>query len=362
MDGEGIEDLSLSVLLGSPGDAVRGFGVATRVAFWTSPTGLRSDINFVWNSPTSQLLVADGTAARPAYSFVSDSDTGMRYASGGLALSTSGVTRVTIAGSGEVAIPSFGGGAGLLVLGTAEPIITTDTADGSDTKRLIICGGGNNASSRGATFGCFGNEQVPFGGLMQMAAGNVSSGEVNMYVGAGIQALTVRSTGTVGILDTAPFARLSVRSSVSTEEVIRLETVGGVGTYSAFAPVRPDLYAIQGRVLTTDATVTTLQAISFATSVTVLVESRVVARRTGGAAGTAEDSAGYLIYMVVKSVAGVATIVGLQTLAFAAEDQVLWNATWVSLAGGVTLSLRVTGAVSNNITWHVTTIITDVST
>ncbi len=119
-------------------------------------------------------------------------------------------------------------------------------------------------------------------------------------------------------------------------------------------------YAVtQGTVNTTDATVTAAQTIAIPTTKTVLLEARVVARRTGGASGTTGDSAGYVRIATVKNIAGTVSIVSPppQT-SFTAEDQVAWNATMA--VSGTNIVVNVTGAAGNNITWDVTTIYQEV--
>lgn len=107
----------------------------------------------------------------------------------------------------------------------------------------------------------------------------------------------------------------------------------------------------QARVATTDATVTTIATIAIPTTTSVLIEARVVARRTGGSSGTAEDGAAYVIYALYKNVAGTATEIN-ETTAFTGESQSGWDCS-VSGSGGDAL-IRVTGAANNNVTWHVT--------
>jgi len=107
---------------------------------------------------------------------------------------------------------------------------------------------------------------------------------------------------------------------------------------------------IEGYVTTTDATVTTVATIPIPASTSVLMEIHVVARRTGGIAGAAEDGAGYMIQALYKNVAGTATLIGLGNLDFSAESQGAWNVSQ-SPSGGDVL-VRVTGAVDNNVSWH----------
>lgn len=126
----------------------------------------------------------------------------------------------------------------------------------------------------------------------------------------------------------------------------------------------PNYRLFNGRVTTTDATVTTLLAFTIPATTTVLLEARVVARRTGGASGTAEDAAAYIIKAAVKNVAGTATLVtagatASPTVDFDNNDQAAWTAT-IDVTGA-TARVRVTGAASNNVTWHCALIVQNVS-
>jgi hypothetical protein len=109
----------------------------------------------------------------------------------------------------------------------------------------------------------------------------------------------------------------------------------------------------QQRVATTDATVTTLQSITIPASTTVQIHARVTARRTGGASGTAEDGAGYTIIGTFKNVAGTATQIGATTALSTHESQAAWDCVFDVTAA--TARIRVTGAASNNVTWHTVT-------
>ena len=116
----------------------------------------------------------------------------------------------------------------------------------------------------------------------------------------------------------------------------------------------------QARVATTNATQTTLATITIPATTTVKIRASVVARRTGGAAGTAEDGAGYEIVATVKNVAGTATLIGAVAALVTQEDQAAWDAT-IDVTGA-TARVRVTGAVDNTVTWHATYEVEYVST
>ena len=137
----------------------------------------------------------------------------------------------------------------------------------------------------------------------------------------------------------------------------KLEVVGDVASTTNVAFFRtvqtnddPNSVLTQARVATTDATVTTLLTIATASNTTYLVRAFVAARRTGGASGTASDSAGYTFVGTFKNASGTLTQVGTTTAVHTAEDQAAWNATFD--VSGTDIRIRVTGAANNDITWH----------
>jgi hypothetical protein len=110
-------------------------------------------------------------------------------------------------------------------------------------------------------------------------------------------------------------------------------------------------YAIgQESIATTDATPTVLQSVATPNDSVILVESRVISRRTGGAAGANGDCYVEVRHARLKNVGGVLTI--LQGAAFIQGDQA-WTHLWV--VNGATAELQVTGAVDNDVTWHTST-------
>lgn len=152
-----------------------------------------------------------------------------------------------------------------------------------------------------------------------------------------------RATGYVGIGLTALAAKLHVLQPTLGEPVMWL-TSTSTGT-------DPNDVVYQNRITTTNATVTTLHTFVIAASNTWFIEVKVVARRTGGTAGTAEDGAAYVIRGTFKNIAGVATIIGAIQQSYVAEDQAGWDATF-DVDGAGNARVRVTGALNNNIVWH----------
>src|SRR5690606_7846477 len=100
-------------------------------------------------------------------------------------------------------------------------------------------------------------------------------------------------------------------------------------------------------VATTDATATTLFTVILSDEKTYYIRAVVVARRTGGSAGDAGDSAAYVVSGCFKRTGGgAATLVGAVQADFAADDQAGWNCTLDTDTNNV--RIRVTGAVDNN--------------
>lgn len=103
-------------------------------------------------------------------------------------------------------------------------------------------------------------------------------------------------------------------------------------------------------VSTTNATVTTIATIPIPSNTTVLIEGKVVARRTSGVAGSAQDGAGYIIAGTFKNISGTATDIGTSSI-YSAEDQAAWSVGF-NKSGGNAL-VQVTGATDNNIDWKI---------
>jgi len=134
-------------------------------------------------------------------------------------------------------------------------------------------------------------------------------------------------------------------------EVLRLESVSTGDD--------PNYQAFQNRVATTDATVTAIHTIALNDNSVYLIHAYVAARRTGGTGGTVGDSAGYTIIGTFKrSAAGVATQIG-STIKTSQEDQAGWDADFG--VSGNNVLINMTGAVNNNITWHTTVFLSNLS-
>lgn len=115
----------------------------------------------------------------------------------------------------------------------------------------------------------------------------------------------------------------------------------------------PEEVVYQGRVATTDGTITTIFTLGTATSTTYFVDATVIGRRTGGGSGTDSDSAGYKLYGTFKNNgSGTLAQVGSTSATATHESQAGWDCVFAT--SGTNVLLRVTGAAANNVTWHTT--------
>lgn len=124
-----------------------------------------------------------------------------------------------------------------------------------------------------------------------------------------------------------------------------------------FEPVSGVLMDIQSATInTTTAATTSIQLIAIPTGAVVMIEARVHSRKTGGAGvGTTGDGNAYIRTVKAKNVGGTVTI-GTVASTFTSEDIAAFNAT-LSVSG-TNVSVDVSGAVNDNVTWTSTCIIT----
>lgn len=150
------------------------------------------------------------------------------------------------------------------------------------------------------------------------------------------------SDDSVGIGTNAPARKLDVNGDMIVRDDFRIENAGGV-----------NFEIKQGAVNTTDATLTTAQSIPVPADSMVLIEARILGRKTSGAGvGATGDGAAYVRTARFKNIGGTVTIHNLQS-DFTSEDQAGWNGLLAVV--GTNAVVRVQGSANNNMTWEVTT-------
>lgn len=192
---------------------------------------------------------------------------------------------------------------------------------------------------------------IGLNGSSQFLIDPITSGSgTKIFFGDGSTGVKV----TMGDLDCVGITATSATFTTSTLEttVLALTTVATNDD--------PILVWQQGRTTTTDATVTTIQTITTSSNTCIMIDAKVVARRTGGTAGTAGDVAAYGRRAAFKNVSGVLTQIGTTLAIGTFESQAGWDCTIDS--SGTNIRVRGTGAANNDVTWHATTQISRVGT
>jgi hypothetical protein len=111
------------------------------------------------------------------------------------------------------------------------------------------------------------------------------------------------------------------------------------------------VYGIRTQVTaqTTDNTVTAIIRVPVREGTTVMIDCKIVARRTGGSSGSDGDSAFYNLTGAYKNVGGTLTGIGTPVLQ-GGEDQSGWNVGFSN--SGTEATVTVLGANNNEITWE----------
>lgn len=219
--------------------------------------------------------------------------------------------------------------------------VALNTASGADATAL-----GSGTTASGAASLAFGATSVASG------ANSVAGGNACTADGATSVALGNRSKvgGFAGAFVFADSQALDLTATTSNQLKTRF---GGGWVYNNGADsTDPNYSVLQAAVSTSNATVTTLQSLSFPADCTALVEVFVTAERLSGTGGATGDSAAYKRTLRVKSIAGALTIKDLQS-DYTSEDQAGWNCT-IDVSGS-NARVRVTGAANNTVKWHTTT-------
>lgn len=159
-------------------------------------------------------------------------------------------------------------------------------------------------------------------------------------------------TGAAVFADSPTLVTPNIGAATGSSLVLTQGTIGNaVQTLKSTATNDdPTETTYHARAATTDATVTGIFTYAIPASTTVFIEAKVVARRTGGVAGSAEDGAIYHVEAGITNIAGTATVIVSASGVTTRENQAGWNCT-IAVSGADAI-LRVTGAVDNNVTWH----------
>lgn len=78
-------------------------------------------------------------------------------------------------------------------------VISTDSADGADNKRLQLSAANTTSTDRGGYIDICGNEYTGQEGNVRIIAGNSTSGKIRLYTGAGVERMQLEKGGNLGL-------------------------------------------------------------------------------------------------------------------------------------------------------------------
>ncbi|ARA72241.1 YapH protein [Kaumoebavirus] len=259
----------------------------------------------------------------------------------------SGARNLGIAPQAMTAIASGNDNVGVgFAAGKAITTGSNNALYGSNAANVLVGGSGNTiigTSSAPALVTGSNNTALGYGVVMSNGISN------SIAIGANAS-VTASNTTVIGNASTTActiFGTISFTQGTIGNNVLTLQSTAGVGD-------NPSEQVYQNKAQTTDATITTIHTFAVPASSVITLDITVVARRTGGTAGTTGDSAAFKLFASYKNISGTVSIVG-GTDAIpekrGAGDQA-WD---VDLTiSGTNVLLRATGAVNNNISWVMT--------
>lgn len=175
-------------------------------------------------------------------------------------------------------------------------------------------------------------------GVIQQIPFWSSDEKLTNETGSGVNSFTWDTANKrLGIQTTAPVSGLDVRDDIRTTADILVQ---GEADY------RID----QGVVTTNDASFTTIKTVSIPTDSMVLVESKVLGRKTGGSgSGNTGDGSAYVRIARLKNIGGTVTLGDVEA-SYTDEDIKAFNIRYE--VSGTNVNIQVRGSANNNVNWE----------
>ena len=230
---------------------------------------------------------------------------------------------------------------------------SNNVALGSDSALTLEDGSGNVLIGKDVDSGLGTNNSTVVGG------GASSTGDDSLVLGAGASSTAARgiAIGAGAIVTTADSCQLGPSAVSGTgkfrfkSQIISDEAWIGGGTSKMIIDDNGNICRttlLENTGSTTDATPLNLVTYATSSDSALRLEIMVTGRRTGGTAGSVNDTASYYINALVKNDGGVMSTHIVNEIIV--EDQPAWDATVV--VSGTDAIIQVTGALNNNIDWN----------
>lgn len=228
-----------------------------------------------------------------------------------------------------------------------------NTIIGAETLLNNLSGSGNTAIGFKAGYT---NSGSGFSTFIGYHAGYNESGSNKLYIANNSSSTLIYGdfiSGTLGLNNISPSASLHIMasttqsfipSSSNTSYVYRYESTGSTGTL-------PNKSFIQSKVLTTNGTLTPIFTQSLSSSTLLMWEGVILARRTNGALGSADESATYkLVASYINTGSLTTTLTPRNVTSSSLGQGSNWGIYFITSSN--MLTLQVSGSASANITWH----------
>ena len=325
-----------------------GTPTAGQAAFWTNANELAAE-NFLnvsrggtglsgSSAANGTLLIGNGTGYTLATLTGTANQVIVTNGAGSITLSlpqsigtgsSPSFTGLTLSGLGLGVVHSSSGG----VLSSSQVVLTSEVSG-----ILPIANGGTNSGTA-----LNNNRVIVSSGSAIVEHTALTQGQVMYPNASGLPAGSANlfwdiTNSRLGVGTNAPSQTLHVVGNA-------LLGTGSVFTHRAVAGIT--WQEQQATVATTNATVTTLDTFTVPTDTAVLVEYRVVGRRTAGS-GSAGDASTYVRTARVANIAGVLTLFNLQS-DYTSEAVGTTNVTLD--VTGTTIRCRVTGVATTDMSW-----------
>ena len=355
------------------GTLALGSGSAGRVSFWSSNHTLSSNANLFWDNTNSRLGIGTSSPSTDLHVQGSARITSLNSAqpvksdvNGNLA---NGLISLTADVSGVLPIANGGTNSSTalnnnrIMVSSSGAIV--EAAALSDGQLLIGSTGGAPVATNISGTSNQINITNGAGSITLSTPQDIHTGASPTFVNMTLTNKTAGSiifAGTGGVLaqnnSNLFWDNTNLRLGIGTNVPARSFDLNGQSIFRDSMRLNMSSNSIldisQSHVSTTDATVTDIASIAIPTDSCVMVEARIVGRRTGGTAGSSNDGAVYVRTARFKNNGGVVTIHNLQS-DYTSEDQNSWNGTIV--ASGTNAIIQVRGAANNNVNWSVTYIV-----
>lgn len=354
-------------------------GVNTQLAFWTgtyvvsNPTGAGANAltwlnasNFlgiqqvtpqsilhVGNNATSGTVGA-GAIILGVLNATANVAVGALIANGSGGANTASGIDSAVFGASNVA-----SGVASLVSGTSNSATNANavafgTSTTASAAQAMAIGNGSSASATNAFAGGSGSSAS---GLQSFAFGTSAIADAAYASAVGRKAQTGGFQGSRVVTDSQNF-----QTTADTTDQLKMRYTNGMKLVLGGGADNQDSvnwYVTQAAVSTTNATQTTLQTIAIPNNSLVLIETRVVSRKTGGAGtGSTGDGGSHIRTARFKNIAGTVTMFNLQS-DYTSDD--IGGATVTMSVSGTSAIVQVTGAANDNINWWTTTIMQVIS-